>query len=819
MNSGILTNSDKENPSPLLLQCIKEGRVDVLKSMLTQLGVSVNSFDSEVTKNTPLHWAASFGNEEIVKAICDNSADINCRNSKGQTPLHDAVRREEESIVRLLVNLGADIHIKDEKNNESPFEIAKAKNSSLVAIMSLSDVNEQLKNQQLSEEDQFDTASIISTDASFTFNNNTNECMDNNDYVNTKIESWTDLLWPKPQFLQIEKGSSILFPKDNRMKVYFSSNSEGSPRKMMQIIQTVSSVLASVNLEIEYRGHEVVDSLLEGRIVCGIYDIGKKCSYSLTVSESGIEIYANTYAGIKYGFCTLCQIFRLTDKPITVANDNKFMSIYESQQTSPLNNQSMVPLNFVRQIPCLVVRDYSELEIRAISCDFSGCKILTTESVLQIATRLAYVKANYLFLNFEVRTTDSYILPYTNSQIFQMTQVCEELFITLVPSLDFQTSSIELEDARQFIEQFLDDFPLQREVAFGENISKILLQNKTLLHAISKRVKKVFLSIELLENNINQINALPPYCILSLECKYPLDIENKLSARVNIILRHSVSDVGFLTASQESIAKQALLLQKLSSKMFVLGTIICDLSTGIEIIPPCFSYMSQISSVGLSWNKSLDFRRYSFLMARITAEHILLDGNLGVLFEQAMLLGRVEHEITKYSIGQNKLSGVGQSMPKNVISIFVEILLNPDNIRLERLTPQIFKRATIECKKSLRCLKESQYLLHNKYDLALTLTEITGIARLLLLLSTIGQNLTLYGGNDTGNKNVLSVGLLPSNVRTDMANSLLDIRQKFQFTWLSRNMAITLPNSLKIFDNLFRALLPKDLQDYSKMVL
>lgn len=49
--------------------------------------------------------------------------------------------------------------------------------------------------------------------------------------------------------------------------------------------------------------------------------------------------------------------------------------------------------------------------------------------------------------------------------------------------------------------------------------------------------------------------------------------------------------------------------------------------------------------------------------------------------------------------------------------------------------------------------------------------------------------------------------------------SLLEIRSRFQHTWLSRNIASTLPNALKIFDNLFRALLPPSLQDYGKNLL
>ncbi len=51
--------------------------------------------------------------------------------------------------------------------------------------------------------------------------------------------------------------------------------------------------------------------------------------------------------------------------------------------------------------------------------------------VMQLATRLSYCKANYFFVNFEVRTTDRYQLPYTNRELFHMLQVCDELFMTV----------------------------------------------------------------------------------------------------------------------------------------------------------------------------------------------------------------------------------------------------------------------------------------------------------------------------------------------------------------------------------------------------
>ena len=65
------------------------------------------------------------------------------------------------------------------------------------------------------------------------------------------------------------------------------------------------------------------------------------------------------------------------------------------------------------------------------------------------------------------------------------------------------------------------------------------------------------------------------------------------------------------------------------------------------------------------------------------------------LFQQATTLGRVEHDLTK--LGAGLLKGIGPTAETNngpkkaPISVFVEMILNPDNMTLERLTPVAFK--------------------------------------------------------------------------------------------------------------------------------
>jgi hypothetical protein len=49
----------------IVFLCFRVGRV----CQLIAAGISINSWDSEESKNTPLHWAACYGNKDIVTCL------------------------------------------------------------------------------------------------------------------------------------------------------------------------------------------------------------------------------------------------------------------------------------------------------------------------------------------------------------------------------------------------------------------------------------------------------------------------------------------------------------------------------------------------------------------------------------------------------------------------------------------------------------------------------------------------------------------------------------------------------------------------------
>ena len=95
-----------------------------LKKLIAH-GAAVNN-----PKNwSPLHYAATSGNKEMVKYLISKGADVNARTLRGITPLYMAAREADADTVKLLLHAGAR---KDYCTNDelAPYDIAKQRGNS-----------------------------------------------------------------------------------------------------------------------------------------------------------------------------------------------------------------------------------------------------------------------------------------------------------------------------------------------------------------------------------------------------------------------------------------------------------------------------------------------------------------------------------------------------------------------------------------------------------------------------------------------------------------------------------------------------------------
>ncbi|XP_022132477.1 potassium channel AKT1 isoform X1 [Momordica charantia] len=105
-----LTRSGMEMPHSLCYAA--NNGDDLLLHKLLKRGSHPNEVDNSNGK-TPLHIAASKGNEHCVVLLLEYGADPNQRDFEGSTPLWEAIQGKHESIVKLLMDNGADISAGD----------------------------------------------------------------------------------------------------------------------------------------------------------------------------------------------------------------------------------------------------------------------------------------------------------------------------------------------------------------------------------------------------------------------------------------------------------------------------------------------------------------------------------------------------------------------------------------------------------------------------------------------------------------------------------------------------------------------------------
>ena len=150
-------DSIKMYKNPIIQVCIT-GKLNNLKYLVSHHGINVNqTFLNE--KYSLIHFAAEYGQKEILKYLIKKGANVNAKSINGTTPLqkavlnkkietanylidqgakindqdsykqtalHIAVEVEDLAMIKLLLDQGADLEIKDHLN-ETPLDLAKYK--------------------------------------------------------------------------------------------------------------------------------------------------------------------------------------------------------------------------------------------------------------------------------------------------------------------------------------------------------------------------------------------------------------------------------------------------------------------------------------------------------------------------------------------------------------------------------------------------------------------------------------------------------------------------------------------------------------------
>ena len=109
-----------QNPESALRSAALDGNIEAVKQHIAA-GTDV---DAKTRGETPLLWAARFGQSQVAELLIAEGADVNAKNVVGQTPLHWAAMAGHKEIIELLIAAGAEVNAKT-KRGDTPLDLAE----------------------------------------------------------------------------------------------------------------------------------------------------------------------------------------------------------------------------------------------------------------------------------------------------------------------------------------------------------------------------------------------------------------------------------------------------------------------------------------------------------------------------------------------------------------------------------------------------------------------------------------------------------------------------------------------------------------------
>ena len=121
--TGALYLTDRSRASSPFIRAVREGKISVVQECI-KTDQSIVNHPSSLSRSTPLHEAAAFGQNDVVSLLLANGAIIDAERDARRTPLHMAVFHGHVDTVELLASRGANINHLAWRHNNSPLQVA-----------------------------------------------------------------------------------------------------------------------------------------------------------------------------------------------------------------------------------------------------------------------------------------------------------------------------------------------------------------------------------------------------------------------------------------------------------------------------------------------------------------------------------------------------------------------------------------------------------------------------------------------------------------------------------------------------------------------
>ncbi|XP_061172833.1 uncharacterized protein LOC133182124 [Saccostrea echinata] len=786
-------------------------------------GIDVNLIDSEESQNTPLHWAASFGNRAVIQCLCTRGADVRAVNANGCTPLHDAVKRGDAQAVTELLMHNSDPMAKvtcGKDEGKTAIDLAAGKPQVLKVLTnppkplhetdhtagtqsglqkltiradSASDTSLQSPvpngdvNGPLSPTPQLKTPT-------FTKNISLDSTLQPPKPVVT--EEKLGLLWPQPQSIIQRDGKP--FTLDYQLPVFVSTGPNESSKDVLKIWQTRKSAFEMLSLHVTVEVFTLLSNNSVPHIMCCVNSrVCPGCAlYKLTISSNQVKIVCSDVPSLHYAIATVFQLF----------------SLYKDEKI---------------HVPPLLIDDWPDIHYRGILLDISQGRLLMKNSLKYVIDSLSLNKINMiqLYCRFTKKDEPGWQAPYSKSCICDLDSYCSDRGIQVVPVLDVvpQIQFEDLDDLYSTLQDFIATFQYAQFVSLGPRLSSFVLDADDGSLDTSDSIKLLPLqgdrTIQICGYPLHGLDTkllfdIPPNVLIS-EYGIEADYEFRrfctpLSEKgVGFFLCPGTSAWNSIAGCPEAAIKNIYNAVKCGVTHGCTGIVACDWSGKGHLNSHLFSWPAYMLTSGLSWNSNC---HQDFLFANLGElmnQHMFCDKK-SIAGQVIVELGRAETYLIRCSRAQT--AGDTQRLPDALGSTLFKFLMAPDTVSIEHLSIEAVQRTVRHVKKCQQELNNADLQCLDREEI---IAEINMACELMLLATRICRSLLITGKNPSGTAGYAAINLginnLTATVKTDIANRILEVMEPYKAAWNSRYMSsIGLQESLGIFQSLLRTLLPNE---------
>ncbi|EZA52531.1 uncharacterized protein LOC105281834 [Ooceraea biroi] len=835
-----------------LLRATAASEVDRVVQLL-DAGLDVNSWDSQGSKNTPLHWAACYGNKDIITCLIDKGADVNAENGCGATPLHDAVNRGDVAICQELLQAGANPLVRATKGTfagKTPYDLSRKKQSLHCFLQRF------VSNFILNESE--------------TTHNSTTSFMEANSFCQTIVGTMSQLsvesskssdpvydvpsreagrespgrsiadkasvyslLWPQPKSVIELKNFAAPFIAGKELFISIIQASE-SVHRILDVWEISRTHLLELGHDVKIgevqpsSGKLLNDNTIECIVNRGLFNIAD--GYQLHITQNSIKVSAGSLAGLHYAVCTFVQILRLS------------------------KNQSR---SEVCEIEPVFIKDEPRFAHRAILLDISPRgRIPTLEYLLHTIDLLSSFKISHLHLYSRLIPNCDWQFCYTKSEMVTLDRYCRDRHLDIVPALDVDSNvgQHHLTQMWPIFQELLAVFPSLSYVHVGPRLASLLVQadnldpNVSANDTIETDMSEVFKPYSCLQElwhllNLNSSTTLllcsnglhsrsefhnVPTNIILVEYGFQADYdfsewtEAFRVAGGNVLPSSGTASYNSLAGCPASTYANTRNAIKTSLEQNSIGIVVAQWSGSHHLTPHPFAWVGYLVAAGLAWNPMTELdlspdENYDVpessasvrekYITKLLDIHVFRDSEYKI-GSTILELGRLDTLVL--TLSKNQSIKDLQQIPDNRGSTLYRLLTDPDNVNLEYLSADLFAKLTKQIKRISHSLYEAN--LASKFG-SMEIQELQLTSDLMLTACKIGRTLIGVGVNPNSNMGLAVINLgvcnLPPTFRTDIANKMLAHIEQYKGSWLQRHLPQGLQSSLLVLTSALHRFVPE----------